>query len=50
MSERKNEIITTLGKELPNMTEKEKIYLMGYLEGFSAGTGAEKLAAERPGA
>lgn len=45
MSEKKKEIVTTLGKELPKMTEKQKIYLMGYLEGYSAGTGAEKLAA-----
>lgn len=50
MSEKKETIIETIGKTLPNMTEKEKTYLMGYLEGIAAIVGTNQIAAERPGA
>lgn len=47
MTEKKNEILAAIGKELPNMTESEKTYLMGFLEGFAAFVGAASLTAER---
>lgn len=50
MSEKKNEIIAAIGRELPNMTENEKNYLMGFLEGFAANAGTKRLAVERTGA
>lgn len=43
MSEKKIEIIETIGKELPAMTEPEKTYLMGFLEGVAAIAGLERL-------
>lgn len=46
--EQKEKIVEVIGKELPNMTEAGKNYLMGFLEGFSAGAGIGCLAAERP--
>lgn len=36
MNEKKTEILTALGKELPAMKEAEKTYLMGFLEGVAA--------------
>lgn len=51
MSEKKETIIETIGKLLPSMTEKEKTYLMGFLEGVAAIVGTNRPAAvERPGA
>lgn len=51
MTEKKNEIVAVIGKALPDMTQDEKTYLMGFLEGFAALVSNKKLAeAERPGA
>lgn len=36
MSEKKKEILEVIGKELPGMSETEKSYLIGFLEGFAA--------------
>lgn len=43
MPEKKIQIIEAIGKELPSMTETEKTYLMGFMEGVSAITGLDKL-------
>lgn len=50
MTEKKNEILEAIGKELPRMTESEKTYLMGFLEGFAAVVGAASLTAEQDSA
>lgn len=49
MSEKKNEIMEAIGKEFPDMTERDKTYFMGYLEGLAAKVGNQQLSAERPG-
>lgn len=36
MSEKKREILEHIGKEFPNLTEGDKIYLMGFIEGIAA--------------
>lgn len=51
MSEKKQEIIEAIGKEMPGMAEKDKTYLIGFLEGLAAGVNNQQLTeAERPGA
>lgn len=46
MSETKKKIIEAIGKEYPGMTEKDKTYFMGYLEGMAAGVGNQQLAGQ----
>lgn len=48
MSEKKKEILAVIGKELPGMSETEKSYLIGFLEGFAASQNQIRL--ERAGA
>lgn len=48
MDEKKKEIVETIAKEMPGMTEKDKTYLVGFLEGMSAGSGNQQITAERP--
>lgn len=43
MSEKKIKIIATVGEVLPSMTETEKTYLMGFLEGIAAIAGIDGL-------
>lgn len=43
MSEKKIKIISTVGEVLPSMTEAEKTYLMGFLEGVAAIAGLDGL-------
>lgn len=47
MSEQKNEILAVVGRELPGMSEKDKTYLMGFLEGFAAKVGNQQMTAGR---
>ena len=42
MPEKKNRIIEEFGNLLPGMSETEKTYLMGFLEGFAAMAGVSK--------
>ena len=45
MPERKEKIIVeAIGKEIPGMAERDKTYLMGFLEGLAAGVGNQQLA------
>lgn len=46
MSEQKNEILAAVGRELPGMSEKDKTYLMGFLEGLAAKVGNQQMTAE----
>lgn len=48
MSEKKKEILTAIGKALPGMSETEKSYLIGFIEGFAASQNQTRL--ERAGA
>ena len=48
MPENKKAILEAIGKELPNMTEKEKTYLMGFLEGVAAIVGTHPPDKEQP--
>ena len=50
MSEKKEEIIEAIGKEIPGMDEKDKTYLMGFLEGLAAGVGNQQLTAQQDSA
>ena len=43
--EKKEEILEAIGKEIPGMAEKDKTYLMGFLEGMAAGVGNLELFA-----
>lgn len=48
MDEKKKEIIEAIAKEIPGMAEKDKTYLVGFLEGMSAMAGNQQITAERP--
>ena len=49
MPERKEKIIMeAIGKEIPGMAERDKTYLMGFLEGLAAGVGNQQLAVTPP--
>ena len=50
MSEKKYEILAAMGKTMPGMTETEKSYLIGFLEGFAARHDADTPRQERVGA
>lgn len=50
MSKKKEQIVEAIGKEIPGMTEKDKTYLMGFLEGLAAGVGNQQLVAEQDSA
>ena len=43
--EKKEEILEAIGKEIPGMAEKDKTYLMGFLEGMAASVGNLELFA-----
>lgn len=46
MPDRKEKIIVeAIGKEIPGMAERDKTYLMGFLEGLAAGVGNQRLVA-----
>ena len=48
MPEKKEKIIVeAIGKELPGMAERDKTYLMGFLEGLAAGVGNQQLTVTR---
>lgn len=47
MSGQKNEIPAAVGRELPDMSEKEKTYLMGFLESLAAKVSNQQMAAVR---
>lgn len=49
VSEKKEKIIEAIGKEIPGMNEKDKTYLMGFLEGLAAAVGNQRIAASQPG-
>ena len=42
MSEKKKQIIKEVGKLLSKMSEEEKMYLVGFLEGFAAMVGVSE--------
>lgn len=46
MSEKKKEILEYIGREFPNLTEMDKTYLVGFMEGIAAMAGNQ---AARPG-
>lgn len=50
MSEKKYEILAAMGKAIPGMTEAEKSYLMGFIEGFAARPETNRPQQERVGA
>lgn len=43
MSEKKKEILAAIGKEIPGMSETEKSYLIGFIEGFAANQNQTRL-------
>lgn len=50
MPEKKEKIIVeAIGKEIPGMGERDKTYLMGFLEGLAAGVGNQQLAVTQAG-
>ena len=50
MSKKDEKIIEAIGKEIPGMAEKDKTYLIGFLEGLAAGVGNQQLTTEQPSA
>ncbi len=48
MSEKQKKIMEHIGREFPGLTERDKAYLMGYIEALHAIAGNR--AAEQPGA
>lgn len=50
MSEKKYEILAFMGKAMPGMTETERSYLIGFLEGFAARPETSRPQQERVGA
>lgn len=50
MYEKKKEIIEAIGEEIPDMAEKDKAYLIGFLEGMAAAVGNQQFAESKPSA
>lgn len=44
MSEKEKDIIVTIGKALPNMSERDKGYFLGYAEALASKAGVKRNA------